>query len=96
MLGIKAGSNKSGFIQVVHRSLRFRNHPYLAVHQLRRLFVPGIRAGQEMVPGDILGEIEHGIEYVASLAGEILAPAQALDVEQFVYQEIEIPAVDRL
>ena len=62
VLGIQAGSDKSGFIYIFHGGLRFRDHPYLAVHQLRRLLVPGFRAGQEMVPGDILGEIEHGVE----------------------------------
>ena len=96
VFSVQAGRDKSGLVQVVHGGLGFWNHPDLAVHQFRRLLVPGLCAGQEMVPGDILGQIDHGVEDITSLAGEILAFAQALDIEHFVYQEIEIPAVDCL
>ena len=96
VFAIQSGSDKAGFKHGARRNSRLGYHPDFAVYHLGRVLVTGLGTGLEVFPGNILGEIEHGVENVAPMTGEILAPAQAPDVEHFVYQEIEIPAVDCL
>ncbi len=96
VLEILRGGHEPGLAKRRQRYAHFRNEFDARAVEGRFVQIGLAIVRRELFLGDLRGRVERRVERLARMLGEARTARQALDVQQFVKNEIEIPAIQQL